>query len=125
YTPLYSTAVWTGHPLSRDLTGFGGPTSGPIWRSYMEAAQGSDCPDWQIPSTMPELSGFYGGHSVGGTSSQSSSTGYSSSGGYTYSPTMTTPPTTIPSTSGSSSSGNYPSHLYAPGSGPQRPPSPG
>ena len=29
YTPKYSTAVWTGHPLSRDYTGFGGPTSGP------------------------------------------------------------------------------------------------
>ena len=29
YTPLYSTAVWTGHPLSRDYTGYGGPTSGP------------------------------------------------------------------------------------------------
>jgi len=26
YTPMYSTAVWTGHPLSRDSTGFGGPT---------------------------------------------------------------------------------------------------
>ena len=44
YTPLYSTAVWTGHPLSRDYTGFGGPTSGPIWRSYMEAAQGGELP---------------------------------------------------------------------------------
>ena len=44
YTPLYSTAVWTGHPLSRSYTGFGGPTSGPIWRSYMEAAQGRALP---------------------------------------------------------------------------------
>ena len=44
YTPLYSTAVWTGHPLSRSFTGFGGPTSGPIWRSYMEAAQGQPLP---------------------------------------------------------------------------------
>ena len=49
YTPMYSTAVWTGHPLSRDYTGFGGPTSGPIWRSYMEAAQGGDCPTSRFP----------------------------------------------------------------------------
>ena len=44
YTPRFATAVWTGHPLSRATTGFGGPTSGPIWRSYMRAAQGQDCP---------------------------------------------------------------------------------
>ena len=36
YTPLYSTAVWVGHPQSREETGFGGPTSGPIWRYFME-----------------------------------------------------------------------------------------
>src|SRR4051794_23999322 len=56
YTPLYSTAVWTGHPLSRSYTGFGGPTSGPIWRSYMEAAQGRHCPDFQVPPRLPPLS---------------------------------------------------------------------
>ena len=28
YTPMYSTAVWTGHPLSRASTGFGGPDLG-------------------------------------------------------------------------------------------------
>ena len=33
YTPLYSTAVWVGHPQSREPTGYGGPTAGPIWRS--------------------------------------------------------------------------------------------
>ena len=60
YTPLYSTAVWTGHPLSRDSTGFGGPTSGPIWRSYMEAAQGGDCPDFEVPTSLPSLSAFHG-----------------------------------------------------------------
>ena len=56
YTPLYSTAVWTGHPLSRSYTGFGGPTSGPIWRSYMEAAQGHHCPDFPVPAQLPALS---------------------------------------------------------------------
>src|SRR4029077_12089031 len=34
YTPLYSTAVGVGHPQSREATGFGGPTAGPIWRAY-------------------------------------------------------------------------------------------
>jgi penicillin-binding protein 1A len=69
YTPLYSTAVWTGHPLSRASTGFGGPTSGPIWRSFMEAAQGSDCPDFEVPTSLPTLSAFHGKHTVSGSSS--------------------------------------------------------
>jgi penicillin-binding protein 1A len=121
YTPLYSTAVWTGHPLSRDLTGFGGPTSGPIWRSYMEAAQGSDCPNFSVPTTMPSLSPYYGGHTVTKSSRSSSSYGSSSYGTSTY------PTTTTPSTSSGSggSGGNYPSSLYAPGAGQQPLPSPG
>jgi penicillin-binding protein 1A len=55
YTPRFSTAVWTGHPLSRSYTGYGGPTSGPVWRSYMEAAQGHDCPDFATPGRLPAL----------------------------------------------------------------------
>jgi penicillin-binding protein 1A len=82
YTPLYSTAVWTGHPLSRDSTGFGGPTSGPIWRSYMEAAQASDCPDFQVPSSLPTLSAFHGKHTASGQSDS------------TYGTTTSTYPTT-------------------------------
>ena len=120
YTPLYSTAVWTGHPLSRDYTGFGGPTSGPIWRSYMEAAQGSNCPDFQVPSSLPSLSPFYGEHTA---SKSRSSYGTSTSTYPSTTPTTTTPTT---STSGSSGgSGNYPSNLYAPGAGQQPLPSPG
>ena len=61
YTPLYSTAVWTGHPLSRSYTGFGGPTSGPIWRSYMEAAQGNHCPDFPVPAELPALGALHSG----------------------------------------------------------------
>ncbi|HEY7266660.1 MAG TPA: transglycosylase domain-containing protein [Solirubrobacterales bacterium] len=80
YTPSYSTAVWTGHPLSRDYTGYGGPTSGPIWRSYMEAAQGGSCPDFTVPDEMPELEAFHGKHTSG--SSYSSSSSSSSSSGY-------------------------------------------
>jgi penicillin-binding protein 1A len=55
YTPRFSTAVWTGHPLSRAFTGYGGPTSGPVWRAYMEAAQGHDCPDFATPARLPTL----------------------------------------------------------------------
>jgi penicillin-binding protein 1A len=64
YTPRFSTAVWTGHPLSRAFTGYGGPTSGPIWRSYMEAAQGHDCPDFAVPDELPALSPLHGGRSA-------------------------------------------------------------
>jgi penicillin-binding protein 1A len=55
YTPLYSTAVWVGHPQSREATGYGGQTAGPIWRSYMEAAVAGDCPEFSVPSSLPEL----------------------------------------------------------------------
>jgi penicillin-binding protein 1A len=89
YTPLYSTAVWTGHPLSRDYTGYGGPTSGPIWRSYMEAAQGGDCPDFEVPSELPSLEAFHGKHTASGSSSSSSGSSSSGYGTSTY-PTTTT-----------------------------------
>ncbi len=75
YTPKYSTAVWVGHPQSREETGFGGPTAGPIWRSFMEAANGGECGEFVEPSSLPELSGFSGGHTSG-------SSGYSSEGEY-------------------------------------------
>jgi len=87
YTPLYSTAVWTGHPLSRASTGFGGPTSGPIWRSFMEAAQGGDCPDFEVPSSLPSLSAFHGKHTASGSARSSTTYGTSTS---TY-PTTTYP----------------------------------
>jgi len=62
YTPLYSTAVWVGHPQSREATGFGGPTAGPIWQSYMSAAQEGECPQFEEPETLPELSGYDSEH---------------------------------------------------------------
>jgi penicillin-binding protein 1A len=65
YTPLYSTAVWVGHPQSRESTGFGGPTAGPIWRSFMESAAGGDCPEFSEPSSLPELSGLDSDHTSG------------------------------------------------------------
>jgi penicillin-binding protein 1A len=62
YTPLYSTAVWVGHPQSREETGFGGPTAGPIWRSFMESAASGNCPEFPEPSSLPELSGLKSEH---------------------------------------------------------------
>jgi penicillin-binding protein 1A len=62
YTPMYSTAVWVGHPQSRAATGFGGPTAGPIWQSYMAAAQGGECPQFEVPETLPELTAYNSSH---------------------------------------------------------------
>ena len=72
YTPLFSTAVWVGHPQSREETGFGGPTAGPIWRYFMEQAVNGDCPEFGVPSSLPELSGLDSGHTAGSSSSSSS-----------------------------------------------------
>jgi penicillin-binding protein 1A len=66
YTPEFSTAVWVGHPRSRLPTGFGGPTAGPIWRAYMEAATAGKCPAFETPSSLPELSALTGGHTAAG-----------------------------------------------------------
>jgi penicillin-binding protein 1A len=64
YTPLYSTAVWVGHPQSREATGFGGPTAGPIWRYFMESAAAGNCPEFNAPSSLPELSGLDSEHTT-------------------------------------------------------------
>jgi len=69
YTPLYSTAVWVGHPQSREATGFGGPTAGPIWRSFMESAVAGNCPEFAEPSSLPELSGLDSEHTSGSSGS--------------------------------------------------------
>jgi penicillin-binding protein 1A len=68
YTPLYSTAVWVGHPTSREYTGFGGPTAGPIWQNYMESAQEGNCPEFEVPTELPELSPGTGEHTASGSS---------------------------------------------------------
>jgi penicillin-binding protein 1A len=64
FTPKFSTAVWVGHPTSREYTGFGGPTAGPIWQSYMSSAQEGDCPEFE-QATEPELEGLDSGHTSG------------------------------------------------------------
>lgn len=73
YTPRFSTAVWVGHPQTREYTGYGGTTAGPIWQSYMEAAQEGECEEFEIPEGMPELSGL---------DSEHTSSGYSEYDGY-------------------------------------------
>jgi penicillin-binding protein 1A len=57
FTPLFSTAVWVGHPTTREYTGFGGPTAGPIWANYMSEALAGDCPEFEAGSA-PELEGL-------------------------------------------------------------------
>jgi penicillin-binding protein 1A len=67
YTPEFSTAVWVGHPRTHEYTGFGGPTAGPIWKDYMEAATAGKCPAFEFPSSLPELSALTGGHTASGS----------------------------------------------------------
>ncbi|MFL5872619.1 MAG: transglycosylase domain-containing protein [Solirubrobacterales bacterium] len=67
FTPLYSTAVWVGHPTSREYTGFGGPTAGPIWANYMSEAVEGDCPEFETPSSLPDLSGLDSEHTSSGS----------------------------------------------------------
>ncbi|HWN73254.1 MAG TPA: transglycosylase domain-containing protein, partial [Solirubrobacterales bacterium] len=81
YTPMFSTAVWVGHPTSREYTGFGGPTAGPIWQSYMSSAQ-SECPEFEVPSSLPELEGLDSGH----TSSSGYESGYEEEESYEEEP---------------------------------------
>jgi penicillin-binding protein 1A len=72
YTPEYSTAVWVGHPRTHEYTGFGGPTAGPIWKDYMEKATAGKCPNFEVPSSLPELSALTGGHTASSSEYNSS-----------------------------------------------------
>jgi membrane carboxypeptidase/penicillin-binding protein len=75
YTPLFSTAVWVGHPASREATGFGGPTAGPIWRSFMESAAAGNCPEFETPASLPDLSGLDSEHTSDASSAYSEDEG--------------------------------------------------
>jgi membrane carboxypeptidase/penicillin-binding protein len=61
---MYSTAVWVGHPTSREYTGYGGPTAGPVWQNFMSSAQGGECPEFEVPDELPELSAGTGEHTT-------------------------------------------------------------
>jgi penicillin-binding protein 1A len=115
YTPRISTAVWVGHPESRASTGFGGPTAGPIWRSYMEAARGSYCSDFPAPQNPVQYSSSWSGsHTVSSPGSSGSSSGSTSAA---------PAPSTGSGTGTGSTTGKYPPQYYAPGAG--QGPSPG
>ncbi len=62
---MFSTAVWVGHPQSREYTGYGGPTAGPIWQSFMSSAQEGECPEFEVPESLPELSELDSEHTSG------------------------------------------------------------
>ncbi len=108
YTPMFSTAVWVGHPESRDPTGFGGPTAGPIWQSFMSAAQGGECPDFPVPTDTPTLHSLHSSNTrsaaeVPSTGSTAPSSGAPDSGSGGQGPGQqdnqgqgATPPTTAP-----------------------------
>ncbi len=66
YTPKYSTAVWVGHPKTREYTGYGGGTAGPIWQNFMSHAQEGDCPEFEVPTDLPALSPFKSEHTRSG-----------------------------------------------------------
>jgi penicillin-binding protein 1A len=76
YTPRFSTAVWVGHPQTREATGYGGTTAGPIWRSFMEAANGSECAEFEQPATLPDLSGFDSDQTTGSSGSAGEDEGF-------------------------------------------------
>jgi penicillin-binding protein 1A len=80
YTPMFATAVWVGHPQTREYTGYGGPTAGPIWQSFMSAAQEGECPEFDVPDGLPELSELDSEH----TSSSGYSGGYEEEESYEY-----------------------------------------
>ena len=54
YTPLFATAVWVGHPESRDPTGFGGPTAGPIWQVVHVGGPRRQLPGLPGPDRHPD-----------------------------------------------------------------------
>ncbi len=62
FTPMFATAVWVGHPATREYTGYGGPTAGPIWQNYMSAAQEGECPEFEVPTELPELDPYSSEH---------------------------------------------------------------
>src|SRR5262249_11888234 len=124
YTPLYSTAVWTGHPLSRAETGFGGPTSGPIWRSFMESAQGGDCPDFTVPSNLPDLVAFHGEH-TSDSSGSSCTTNFTSTNPTSSSSISCGSSSTNTTSTTNTTSGDHGNHgAYPPAVGQKPAPSP-
>jgi len=121
YTPLYSTAVWVGHPESREATGFGGPTAGPIWRAFMQSAQNGNCPEFPVPLSLPSLSSLHSAHTSGSASSKGSSNGVETTG--TKKPT-TSPPKHTQAPTSTHNTSHAPSPAPAPAPAPKPSPAP-
>jgi hypothetical protein len=60
----------------------------------MEAAQGGDCPDFEIPSELPALEPFHGKHTAGGSAHSTYGTGGTTTYGTSTTYQTTTGPTT-------------------------------
>jgi penicillin-binding protein 1A len=117
YTPRFSTAVWVGYPNARISMGssaFGGTLAAPIWHDYMEAAQGTDCPDFPPPQSPVQFSTWSGSHTVSAPTAPSF--------GGTSKPVS---PSDGSPSDGKNNDGKYPPSLYAPGAGQGPAPSPG
>jgi penicillin-binding protein 1A len=101
-TPQLATAVWFGNRTTNTLAaGFGGPTSGPIWRQFMSDALDGQ-PDVPLPNRATNAvcnrPGAQvnpdGGHGASFAPAPQSGTGNSGATVPTTPPTPTTPPPT-------------------------------
>ena len=111
YTPRLSTAVWVGHPNSRELTGYGGPTAGPIWQAYMSAAKGSYCGDFPSPRTRSSS------RAPGAARTPCPRPARPPRRPAGLPPSAPAPSTGTGGSTAGSGNGNYPPQLYAPGAG--------
>jgi penicillin-binding protein 1A len=102
YTPKLSTAVWVGHPNSRNFTGFGNDVAAPVWNQYMAQANGT-CEPFTVPSDYPltSLSPFTSSLTVSAAAPPTTSSGTS---------TGTTGSTSTHG--GGTGTGNYDPNLY-------------
>jgi penicillin-binding protein 1A len=88
YTPELATSVWVGYPNAlremRNVHGIsvaGGTFPTQIWGSFMKQAKGSDCSDFEKPSSTPQWSPFHGKNARTGKPREGDQDGYESSGG--------------------------------------------
>jgi penicillin-binding protein 1A len=80
YTKKLSTAVWTGYPnvnLSLGSSAFGGTYSAPTWNEFMSKAD-PDCEPFDVPTEMPDLTAYYGGHATSRAEPEDYDTDYDS-----------------------------------------------
>ena len=105
YTPKLSTAVWVGHPNSRDPTGFGNDVAAPVWNEYMSQANGP-CEQFTVPSDYPltNLSPF--------TSSLTVSPATTSNSGGTTTTGTTGSGATRSTSGGGTGTGHFDPNLY-------------